>query len=151
MTEYYQHYMQPQNRHNDNELTFWLRKPLICVIVIMRTARQGEINPQQTKLLQQLYPQFQTALYRLGSLEREHSTRIALGEFLRRLPLPTILLRWNLTLIYQNRAAREFCALWEKGPKMSRVLKSDDPVPLEILEGCRALKKQWQEVPWAGF
>ena len=150
-SDFFQQYMEPQKRRYAIGLFFWRGQRLICVIVIMRTARQGEINPQQTKLLQQLYPQFQTALHRLGSLEREHSTRIALGEFLRRLPLPTILLRWNLTLIYQNRAAREFCALWEKGPKMSRVLKSDDPVPLEILEGCRALKKKWQEFPWAGF
>ena len=150
-SEFYQKYMEPQKRRHAIGLFFWRGQRLVCVIVIMRTAKQGELNPRQTKLLQQLYPQFQTALYRLGSLEREHSTRIALGEFLRRLPLPTILLRWNLTLIYQNRAAREFCALWEKGPKIARVLKTDDPIPFEILEGCRGLKKQWQEFPRADF
>jgi DNA-binding CsgD family transcriptional regulator len=146
-SEFYQKYMEPQKRRHAIGMFFWRGQRLIGVIVIMRTARQGELNPRQTKLLQQLYPQFQTALHRLGSLEREHSTRIALGEFLRRLPLPTILLRWNLTLVYQNRAAREFCALWEKGPKIARVLKADDPVPFEILEGCRGLKQQWQEFP----
>jgi len=150
-SEFYQKYMEPLKRRYAIGLFFWRGQRLICVILIMRTARQGEPNPQQTKLLQQLYPQFQTALHRLGSLEREHSTRIALGEFLRRLPLPTILLRWNLTLIYQNRAAREFCALWEKGPKIARVLKADDPIPFEILEGCRALKGHWQEFPRAEF
>jgi DNA-binding CsgD family transcriptional regulator len=148
-SEFYQQYMEPQKRRYAIGLFFWRGQRLICVIVIMRTARQGELNPRQTKLLRQLYPHFQTALHRLGSLEREHSTRIALGEFLRRLPLPTILLRWNLTLVYQNRAAREFCALWEKGPKIARVLKADDPIPFEILEGCRALKKQLQEFPRA--
>ena len=143
--------MEPQKQRYAIGLFFWRGQRLICVIVIMRTARQGEVNPRQTKLLRQLYPQFQTALHRLGSLEREHSTRIALGEFLRRLPLPTILLRWNLALIYQNRAAREFCALWEKGPKIARLLKADAPIPLEILEGCRALKKRWQRLPGMGF
>ena len=150
-SEFYQRYMEPQKRRYAIGLFFWRGQRLICVIVIMRTARQGEVNPRQTKLLRKLYRQFQTALHRLGSLEREHSTRIALGEFLRRLPLPTILLRWNLTLIYQNRAGREFCALWEQGPKIARVLKADAPIPFEILEGCRALKKQWQEFPPARF
>src|SRR6266576_154469 len=150
-SEFYQQYMEPQKRRYAIGLFFWRAQRLICVIVIMRTARQGEISPQQTKLLQQLYPQFQTALHRLGSLEREHSTRIALGEFLRRRPLPTILFRWNLTLIYQNRAAREFCALWEKGPQIARILKADDPIPFEILEGCRALKKQLHEFPRADY
>jgi DNA-binding CsgD family transcriptional regulator len=96
------------------------------------------------KLLRSLYPQFQTALRRLGSLEREHSARIAFEEFMRRLPPPTILLRWNLKVVYQNQAAREFCALWQMGPDRARVLKADVPVPNGILEGCRKLKERWR-------
>jgi hypothetical protein len=60
------------------------------------TAAQGDLTPADMKLLRQLYRQFRTALHRLGSLEREHSARTAFEELLRRLPLPTILLRWNL-------------------------------------------------------
>jgi len=74
----------------------------------------------QTKLLRHLYPQFETALRRLHSLERERATRTALESFLSRLPLPTMLLRWNLRLAYQNKAAREFCNLWAVGPELRR-------------------------------
>src|SRR5438132_9619 len=87
-------------------LFFWKDERLICVIAIMRTAAQGDLSPAEMKMLGQLYPQVLTALLRLRSLEREHSVRVDFEEFLSGLPLPTILLRWNLKLIYQNRAAR---------------------------------------------
>src|SRR2546423_5052106 len=107
------------------------------------TAKQGNLSPAEMKLLQQLYPQFLTALCRLRSLEREHSLRMDLEEFLSRLPLPTILLRWNLKPIYQNRAARDFCAVWEKGPQEAQLTKAASPIPSEILDRCRLLKQQW--------
>src|SRR5947207_3035149 len=113
-----------------------LEKPLLG----LHTATQGDLSGAEMRLLRQLYPQFQTALCRLGSLEREHSVRKDLEAFLRRLPLPTILLRWNLKPIYQNRAAREFCTVWEKGPEDARRTKATSPIPSEILDRCRLLK-----------
>jgi DNA-binding CsgD family transcriptional regulator len=109
----------------------------------MRTATQGDLSPAEIKLLQQLYPQFWTALRRLRSLEREHSVRMDFEEFLSRLPMPTILLRWNLKPIYQNRAARDFCAVWEKGPDEAQRMNATSPIPSEILDRCRLLKQQW--------
>jgi hypothetical protein len=113
---FYRRYMAPQRCQHGVGLFFWKGQRLICVIAIMRTATQGDLSPAEMKLLRQLYPQVLAALQRLGSLEREHSARMAFEEFLNRLPMPTILLRWNLKSIYQNRAARDFCVLWEKIP-----------------------------------
>ena len=97
------------------------------------------------KLLRQLYPQFLAALRRIESLERERSVRADLEEFLRRLPLPTIILRWNLKPIYQNKAARDFCAVWEKGPEEAKRTKASSPIPVEILDRCRVLKQKWMD------
>jgi DNA-binding CsgD family transcriptional regulator len=140
---FYRRYMAPQKCAHGVGLFFWKDQRLICVIAIMRTATQGDLSPAEMKLLQQLYPQFLTALCRLRSLEREHSLRMDLEEFLSRLPLPTILLRWNLKAIYQNRAARDFCAVWEKGSKEAQLTKATSPIPPEILDRCRLLKQQW--------
>src|SRR5438309_7641326 len=109
----------------------------------MRASAQGDLSAAEMKLLRQLYPQLLAALHRLWSLEREHTVRTAFEELLRRLPLPTILLRWNLRLVYQNQAARDFCAVWEKGPNEARLINTRSPVPPEILDRCRQLKKQW--------
>src|SRR5438034_3329661 len=153
---FYRRYMAPQKCAHGLGLLFWKDQRLICVIAIMRTATQGDLSPAQMNLLQQLYPQFLTALRRLRSLEREHSLRMDLEEFLSRLPMPTILLRWNLKPIYQNRAARDFCALWEKGPEEAQLMNATSPIPSEILDRCRLLKQQWAHAqhpvaPLTGF
>ncbi len=153
---FYRRYMAPQKCAHGVCLLFWKDQRLICVIAIMRTATQGELSPAEMKLLQHLYPQFLTALCRLRSLEREHSLRMDLEEFLSRLPLPTILLRWNLKPIYQNRAAREFCAVWEKGSKEAKLTNAASPIPSEILDRCRLLKQQCADAqrpdtPQTGF
>ncbi len=109
------------------------------------TAKQGDFSPAEMKLLRQLYPQFLAALRRIESLERERSVRVDFEEFLRGLPLPTIILRWNLKPIYQNKAAREFCAVWEKGPEEAKRTKASSPIPVEILDRCRVLKQQWMD------
>jgi DNA-binding CsgD family transcriptional regulator len=125
-------------------LFFWKQQKLICAIAILRTQNQGDFSPAEIKLLRQLYPQLLAALRRIESLERERSVRADLEEFLRRLPLPTIILRWNLKLIYQNNAARDFCAVWEKGPEEARRTKLNSSMPSEILDRCRVLKEKWR-------
>src|SRR6266480_4638058 len=40
-------------------------------------------------------------------------------------------------------AARDFCAVWEKGPNEARLINTRSPVPPEILDRCRQLKQQW--------
>jgi len=140
---FYRHYIAPQRCSHGIVLFFWKRQRLICGIAIMRSATQGDFSPAEMMLLRQLYPQFLTALHRLESLERERSVLMGLEEFLGPLPLPTIVLRWTLKRVYQNRAAREFCSVWEKGPEHARVTKATSPIPCEILDRCRLLKQQW--------
>jgi DNA-binding CsgD family transcriptional regulator len=136
-------YIAPQECAHGIGLFFWKGQRLVCVIAIMRTAAQGELSPVEMKLLRQLYPHFLAALRRLESLERERSVLMGLEEFMGRLPLPTIVLRWTLKPVYQNRAARDFCAVWEKGPEQAKVMKATSSVPSEILDQCRLLKQQW--------
>jgi len=144
-SSFYRRHLAPQKCLHAVGIFFFKGSRLICVITLLRTPKQGDLVAAEMKLLQRLYPQVETALRRLGLLERERSVRIALEQFLSRLPLPTILLRWNLTPVYQNRAARDFCAVWEKGPERSRLTNAKSPLPPEILDRCRLLKKLWRE------
>ena len=123
---------------------FWEARRLICAIVILRTTEQGDFSSTELHLLRQLHSQFTIALQRLQKLERERAIRVELEEFVRRLPLPTILLRWNLKRLFQNRAARDFCTLWENGFEEARLFKSKAIIPADILENCRRLKRRWR-------
>jgi len=140
---FYRRYIAAQNCDHYMSLFFWERQRPICAIAILRTAKQGDFSNAEIKLLRKLYPQLLAALRRIESIERERFVRADFEEFLRQLPLPTMILRWNLKPIYQNRAAREFCAVWEKGPEEAKRTKATSPIPSEILDRCRALKQQW--------
>lgn len=140
---FFRRYVASQECAHVTCLLFWQKQRLVCAIVIMRTATQGDLSPAEKKLLRQLYPQFSTTLQRLRSLEQERAVRTDLEEFVKRLPLPTMLIRWNLKLLFQNRAARDFCTIWEKGCEQARVLNAKSPIPPEILDRCRRLKQKW--------
>ena len=142
---FYRRYMVPQKCAHGVALFFWKRKRLICTIAILRGVKHGDFSPSELKLLRQLYPQFLAALRRIESLERERSVSVNFQQFLGRLPLPTMILRWNLKPIYQNPAAREFCAIWEKGMEEAKRTKANSPVPAKILDECRVLKGQWAD------
>jgi FixJ family two-component response regulator len=144
---FYRGYMKPRKCEHAIGLCFWSGERLACVITIMRSGPQGEARQPEMNLLRRLYAEFDIALRRIRSLERAQSARAALETFLRRLPLPTMLLRWNLRLAYQNKAAREFCLAWHEGPQALRLMKATPataPVPDEILDGCRRLKRRWE-------
>ncbi len=144
-SRFYRRYMAPQKCAHGIAFFFWKRQRLICAIAILRAAEQGDFSTAEMKLLRQLYPQFLAALRGIESLERERCVRADFEEVLRGLPLPTIILRWNLTPIYQNKAAREFCAVWEKGPEEAKRTKASSPIPVEILDRCRVLKQEWMD------
>jgi DNA-binding CsgD family transcriptional regulator len=143
---FYRNYMAPLNSRYAIGLFFWNAGRLLGVIVVMRSAKQGPLSRSEMKRVRQLYTQFQTALGCLRSLEREHTMRVALEQFMRRVPLPTILLRWNLTLAYQNQAASDFCSVWQRGPEQAQLIKLKAPLPPEILDRCRMLKERWEQV-----
>ena len=127
-------------------LFFWDVRRLLAAIIVVRSMQQGELSPSQIRLIRHLHAQFQTALSRLRLLERERAERVAFEQFMRRVPLPTALLRWNLRLVYRNQAAAECCAVWQRGFSGPRFIKLKAPLPPEILDQCRVIKKRWKQL-----
>jgi DNA-binding CsgD family transcriptional regulator len=153
---FYRNYMAPVNGRYAIGLFFWKARRLLGVIIIMRSTKQGPFSRLEMKRIRQLYTQFQTAFGRLRSSEREHTVRVTLEQFMRRVPLPTILLGWNLRLVYRNQSASDFCSVWQRGPDRARLIKSAAPLPPEILDRCRMLKERWEQLnplsfPTPGF
>ena len=127
-------------------LFFWDIRRLLAAIIVVRNLQQGELSPGEVRVIGHLHSQFQTALHRLHSRSREQAVRVTLEQFIRRLPLPTVLLRWNLRLAYRNQAGAESCAVWQRGPLGARFIKLKAPIPPEILNQCRVLKKRWEQL-----
>ena len=132
-------------------LFFWDIRRLLASIIVVRNLQQGELSPGEVRVIGHLHSQFQTALHRLHSRSRELAVRVALEQFMRRVPLPTALLRWNLRLAFRNQAAAESCAVWQRGPLAARFIKLKAPIPPEILNQCRVLKKRWEHLTPLGL
>ena len=145
-SSFYRGCMAPINGRCAIGLFFWDIRRLLAAIIVVRNARQGELSSSERILISHLHAQFQTALGRLRLLERERAERVAFEQFMRRVPLPTALLRWNLRLIYRNQAAADFCALWQRGFSGTRFIKLKAPLPPEVLDRCRVLKKRWKDL-----
>ena len=150
-SSFYRDCMMPINGRCAIGLFFWDFRRLLAAIIVVRSVQQGELSRCEMKLVRHLHLQFQTALGRLRLLERERAERVAFEQFMRRVPLPTALLRWNLRLVYRNQAATEFCAVWQRGFSGLRFIKLKAPLPPEILDRCRVLKKRWKQLSPLGF
>src|SRR5215467_1763745 len=143
-SSFYSACMVPINGRCAIGLFFWDIRSLLAAIIVVRNVQQGELSSREMRVIRHLYAQFQTALHRLHSRSRERAVRVALEQFMRRLPLPRVLLRWNLRLAYRNQAGAESCAVWQRGPSEARFIKLKAPLPPEVLNQCRVLKKRWE-------
>ena len=150
-SSFYRDCMAPINGRCAIGLFFWDVRRLLAAIVVVRSVHQGELSRCEMRLMRHLHAQFQTALSRLRLLERERAERVAFEQFMRRVPLPTALLRWNLRLVYRNLAAAEFCTAWQRGFSGPRFIKLKAPLPPEILDQCRVLKKRWKQLSPLGL
>jgi DNA-binding CsgD family transcriptional regulator len=127
-------------------LFFWDIRHLLAAIIVVCNVQQGELSPHEMRVIRHLHAQFQTALRRLHSRSRERAVRVALEQFMGRVPLPTVLLRWNLRLAYRNQAAAESCAVWQRRSPGERFIKTKAPLPPQVLNQCRVLKKRWKQL-----
>ena len=150
-SSFYRGCMAPINGRCAIGLFFWDVRRLLAAIIVVRSVHQGELSRCEMRLMRHLHAQFQTALGRLRLLERERAERVAFEQFMRRVPLPTALLRWNLRLVYRNQAATECCAVWQRGFSGPRFIKLKAPLPPEILDQCRVLKKRWKQLSPLGL
>ncbi len=150
-SSFYRDCMEPINGRCAIGLFFWEIRRLLAAIIVIRNEQQGRLSPGEMRMIRYLHAQFQTALRRLHSRSRERAVRVALEQFMRRVPLPTVLLRWNLRLAYRNQAAVESCAVWQWGPSEARFIKLKAPLPPEVLNQCRVLKKRWEQLTPLGL
>jgi DNA-binding CsgD family transcriptional regulator len=149
-TVFYRNYMVTLGWRHSVALVFWkgpAGDEMDCNFAIFRTARQGDFSKAELRLLEQLHAHLDKARRRLAKLTAERSAQHALEELLRKLPLPTVVLEWNLKPAYCN---REVLARWLSGAK-ARVMKPDRKalcMPVEIARACEKLKREWEASLW---
>lgn len=148
-TPFYQECMAPCGYHHVMAMTFWNNNVLEGVICAHRAREAGPFSRAELGVFEEAHASFAVALKRVVRLHREHSVRLSLERFMQRVPLPTVLIDWDLQPIYANRAACEAAQVWALGREAARLLKrpQDIELPNDLLDLCREAQATWRPLP----
>ena len=126
-------------------LNFRQQQTLLAMICLHRTRLHRDFSEIEMQLLELIYPHLKTALKRVLAWHREHTERFLLGALVSHLPLATVLLDWDLSVLFCNGAARELAVVWNLGSERARSLKIREhfSLPGEIQAECQTLKSNW--------
>jgi DNA-binding CsgD family transcriptional regulator len=147
-SEFYRRFLEPHDDRYFVSLNFWRDGVFQGIVGLHRTPGQRDFTESEMALLAQLYAHFDTVLQRILDLHRERAVRLSLEKLLVELPIATVLVDWDLHVVYHNRSAIEQCAVWIRGPERARVEKigAHCDLPAEILAYCRDFKAAWNPV-----
>jgi DNA-binding CsgD family transcriptional regulator/PAS domain-containing protein len=146
-SRFFRDYMAPIDTRHAVALFFWNDRlnAIDCALALHRSDRMSDFDPEEIRAIERIYPHIETAFRRVAKLQNAAAIRQSLDGFLRDLPLPTVLLDWELRPVYYNRAALESCALWESGVAHKTRARDRLRVPAELLAVMREMKNRWGE------
>lgn len=144
LSPFYRKFMKPEGWRYAVAMFFWDDAgEFLGQLSINRTPSQGDFTDDEMRLLERLYPHLDAAISRLLSAERDAATRLGLEQTIASLPVPMLLLDWDLNLRYANAAGAEALMVWTRGPEVARALKPDSELSADLREGCRELRAIW--------
>jgi len=146
LSPFYRKFMKPEGWRYSAAMFFWDGDRYLGQFSQNRTREQGDFTDREMEILETLHPHFEVAIRRVMLFDNERSARSAVEESIRRSPLPTVVLDWELTPIYHNAAAAEASAVW----RLDQEARSRKPVfelPEDVRGASDALRKG---VGWTG-
>jgi len=143
---FYDQFMKPEGWRYSAGMFFWGDAgEFLGQLSLNRTEEQGDITDEELELLSRLHPHVNAAIQRLLAMEHEMAARTSLELSVQMLPLPLILVDWNLRLTYLNSAARKSVMVWQHGKEGARSLKPQNKLPLDLRQACLELQSAWNQ------
>jgi DNA-binding CsgD family transcriptional regulator len=144
-SRFYREFMAPRRERFSVVLALWHGTSLRALIGLSRLQTDHDFSRTELGTLGSLHGHLGAALNGVLELQRERSARNALELVLAPLPLPIVVLDWELDVLYHNHAARESAVLWMHRQADARCLKqaSRFEVPAHVTALCRELKAVW--------
>jgi|GEM_PF-5572665 len=141
---YYRDVMEPEGWGHCMSMTFWKNQQTRGFVAVFRATGEADFTEDEATLLRNIYPQLQTALERVLKFHAQTESRRSMSELLSRLPLPSLLLDWDLKILHTNREGIEQTALWNFGPHKAMRLnaKKSFRLPAEVVNHCHDWKKR---------
>ena len=146
LSPFYRKFMKPEGWRYSAAMFFWDGDQYLGQFSQNRTAEQGDFTDDELAVLEALHPHFEVAIRRVMRFDHERATRLAVEQSIRRSPLPTVVLDWELRSIYHNAAAAAASAAWRlDGQSRSHGLAF--VLPEDVRDACEALR---EGIGWTG-
>ncbi|MCI0420163.1 MAG: hypothetical protein L0312_13225, partial [Acidobacteria bacterium] len=142
VAEWRKHFMLKEGWDKFMKLNFWKAGKRIAGLTVRRTATQPDFSPTEQLFFRHLHEMLREGVDRLYTLHCERQTRACLQNLLRSLPLPVLILDWNLQTVFVNLEGRKACAEWVLGFAKARTITPHlfEEIPKDILQVCQRLK-----------
>jgi DNA-binding CsgD family transcriptional regulator len=109
---------------------------------VMRSEKQGDFTDAEVAQWEALQPHMNAAVRRLFALEKDASARLSLERSVRSLPMPVVMIGWDLSVTYSNHSGRAALHLWLNGTN-ARSLHPTGELAEDLRAACEALKTNW--------
>lgn len=143
-SRFYQCYLKPRGSRYAAGLFFWNdeKESVDCALTLHRGKARTDFTADEVKTLEQLHPHIEVAFRRIARQQNESCARESLEHFLSELPVPTILLDWQLRPLYHNAAAREAVNRWSGGDRHCK-LSGSFRIPDDLEQHLDVLRRKW--------
>ena len=139
----FRRFMEREGWDKDAEMYFWDGRSLQAYLCVRRSPRQPDFSADELKFLQDLRTALGACVRRLRNQHREKLTTDCLQAVVEAMPLPILLLDWQIRPVCFNSEAQELCAEWIHGAQAARMFKVSDvaAIPAEVVAACLEWKK----------
>lgn len=144
LSPFYRKFMKPEGWRYSAALFFWDRAgEFLGHLAINRTKAQGDISDEEMRLLERLHAHLAAAVERILASDQRAATGLGMERAIAQLPLPLLLVDWNLGLRYANAAGKAALAEWLHGDA-ARTITDEPEMPQDLLAACRRLRMSWE-------
>jgi len=143
---FFEEFLQPDGWLYAAALLFWAEDGrFIGQLAALRSREQGDFTAAEIEGLGRLHPQVNAAVNRLLKQEMAAATQVTLEHSLHAMPLPIVIVTWDLAISFTNTAATETIHRWRHDHAAARALKASPGLPDDLQAACLTLKDGWSE------
>ncbi len=102
-----------------------------------------KFSPEEVAMMEAIHPHIDAAYRRVNKLQSQSNARRGLEEFVTLLPLPAVLLDWNLMLLFHNASASEAVAHWAGTDPHLKLIAADFQLPAELRAMLNEMREEW--------
>jgi DNA-binding CsgD family transcriptional regulator len=102
-----------------------------------------KFSPEEVARIELIHPHIDAAYRRVNKLQSQSCARRGLEEFVASLPLPALLVEWDLRLLFHNASASEAVARWNGADPHLKTNPGLLQIPANLRTVIETLREEW--------